>query len=512
MSTPRRSPTPRSSAAADPRSPARTPGARVLVGTLAAIAVLGALVIALAGAWIGTSLAVFHDGPVWLAAVGAVVCFFVVPLVWELLADRHQVGGRLRDAILRSAFLSLAFVVVLLATHPATAFKALATRGDWFLGGARGPAADAVRGLLADAADGLEWLYGLAREHAFRDAEDPSAAAADRTPAPTPSTRVPSVASEHVAALARWTIPGASLTWPLDATPHPAVSGMPESARTSMAGVGRYLAEQVPDPYLRTKAVHDFVATWVAYDVEALREGTAHAAGRQGAARVFSDRKAVCAGYANLMVALGKAAGLEVVYIAGDSRSTDDYEALAPDELPRSDAGHAWNAVRIGDAWHLLDATWDAGYVGPEGFVPRYSTTYLFIPPGAMRLTHLPDMARWQLVAEPIDRGTWLRQPLLRPTAHAYGVALLEPTRPVLRGADPFNVRLDNPGRVWLHLGERSPDGSTSSRCGPEVSDARPDIVCDLGAHGGRRVVTLWGALGAGQPATLLGSLLVDLP
>jgi len=481
---------------------------------LATIAVLAALVIALAGAWIGTSLAVFHNGPVWLAVVGALVCFFVVPLTWELLADRHQVGGRLRDAILRSAFLSLAFVVILLATHPESAFKALATRGDWFLGGARGPVAESVRGVLHDAADGLEWLYQVAREHAFGDAEDPSAAASAHTPSPTTSTRVTAnkTASTHVGTPATWTIPGSDLTWPLPAEVHPAVTTMPESARSSIAGVGRHLAAAVPDPYQRMKALHDFVATWVAYDVESLAAGTAHAAGRQSAARVFADKKAVCAGYANLMVALGKTAGLKVVYIGGDSRATEDYEALAPDELPRSDAGHAWNAVRIDERWHLVDATWDAGHVGPDGFVPRYATTYLFTPPEAMLLTHLPELPRWQLVAAPIDRGTWLRQPLLRPTAHAFGVALVQPTSPIVAVADALSVTLDNPGRAWLHLGQRASDSTVSSRCGPEVADQQAALGCDLSAHDGRRVVTLWATLRPGEQATLLGSLLVDLP
>ena len=92
-----------------------TSGARVVLGVLTTLAVLVALAIALFGAWVGTSLAVYRDGPVWLVVVGAIACFFVLPLFWELWADRHQRGGRIRDAILRSAFLSVTFLVILLA-------------------------------------------------------------------------------------------------------------------------------------------------------------------------------------------------------------------------------------------------------------------------------------------------------------------------------------------------------------------------------------------------------------
>lgn len=149
-----------------PSSPAprRPLGARITLGLLATLAVLVAAAITLFGAWVGTSLAVYRNGPVWLVILGAVACFFLVPLAWELWANRHQKGGRIRDAILRSSFLSLTFVVILLATHPKLAFEALATRGDWFLGGSRSALAEDVRRVLHTAADGLEWLNELVRE------------------------------------------------------------------------------------------------------------------------------------------------------------------------------------------------------------------------------------------------------------------------------------------------------------------------------------------------------------
>ena len=113
-----------------------------ILGVLTFIGFWIALAVALMGAWVATSLTVYDDGPTWLAIVGAVACFFVLPLVWELLADRKQVGGRITDAILRSGVLSAIFLIVIVATHAETTFKALATRGDWFLPSARGAERD----------------------------------------------------------------------------------------------------------------------------------------------------------------------------------------------------------------------------------------------------------------------------------------------------------------------------------------------------------------------------------
>jgi len=51
------------------------------------------------GMWIGSTLAVYHGGPVWVAVTGSVACFFLIPLAWELLADQDQVGGRISAAL-----------------------------------------------------------------------------------------------------------------------------------------------------------------------------------------------------------------------------------------------------------------------------------------------------------------------------------------------------------------------------------------------------------------------------
>jgi hypothetical protein len=81
---------------------------------------------------------------------------------------------------------------------------------------------------------------------------------------------------------------------------------------------------------------------------------------------VFRERKAVCAGYANLLAALGHAAGVDIRDVSGIVR---------PFFEP-----HAWNLVTLGDREYAIDVTWDAGDVDEHGFHRHYRTTYLFMP------------------------------------------------------------------------------------------------------------------------------------
>lgn len=450
------------------------------------------LSLALLGAWVGTTLAIVADGPVWLAIVGAVVAFFVIPLVWELLADPDQRGGRLRDAILRSSFLSLVLLVGLIGTHPKTTFEALATRGDWFLGGARGEPADGVRRVLFTLADGLEWLNDWVRDKAFREGDqgsevDPGAVASWARPkpggtgastqdTPTPQQEKP---APRVAAPPAMPIPGSSLTWPLPGGVERVVLEMPEEAKKSPSSVGKYLAEHVEDPFLRVKAVHDFVATWVRYDYAELRKPKRSAA-LQTAAQVFARRLGVCAGYARLAAAIGKAAKAEIIYLSGDARDPADYLGLAPDVPPPAGAGHAWNAARVNGSWYLFDATWDSDSPREDGSPGAYETTYLFVPPEVVILTHRPDADRWQLVTHPLSRGEWLRQPLMRPLAVRYGLVFAEPNRPRLDISDgTLRFAVTNPFNVHLQLGFAS-SGAAKTRICAKADDADATLSCPI--------------------------------
>ncbi|MCA9802745.1 MAG: transglutaminase [Cyanobacteria bacterium HKST-UBA02] len=235
-----------------------------------------------------------------------------------------------------------------------------------------------------------------------------------------------------------------SRAWPWrGAKLHPAVASMPASVETSIKSVARYLVEKEKDPVLRVKAAHDYVADRVAYDY------VSYFAGKyppQDARTVFKTRKSVCAGYANLLSALGKAMKQEIVVVVGDCRS-DPGERL-------TGSGHAWNAARIEGRWYLIDATWDSGTVSREdGFTKNYRTDYLLTPPVVMVMDHYPDNPTWQLLPQALSQGEFLRQPMLRPCFYSAGLKLVQPNRARNETGDKAVAVVKNPKKQWLMVG-----------------------------------------------------------
>lgn len=208
---------------------------------------------------------------------------------------------------------------------------------------------------------------------------------------------------------------------------HPAVAGMPPDVETSIKSVAAYLAQHESDPYQQVKAIHDYVVSRLTYDLNVLETGVRPS---QEAKAVFRTRKAVCEGYAKLFEALGKAMGLEVAYVQGRVRQDLVPLDLIPltVRLSRSQYDwtlHAWNTVKVGDSWQLVDTTWDDSGDSTES---AYSTNYLMPPPAIMVTSHLPEQAVWQLLPQAVNHKTFEAKPILRPEFFAEGLDLVQPT------------------------------------------------------------------------------------
>lgn len=454
---------------------------------IAAVVVVPAL-----GVWLGSSLAAYLNGPVWLASLSGLLLFPVLPLLWEGYAARRRakkghLGPRFFTTwdriVFRTIAINLLFLCALLMTFPTAAFAALSTRGDWFLEGRAGEHVETARAALFKAARGLEWLYDAKRENPYEelldkkaDAEPSPEPAPVATPAPAEEERVP---EEEVPREPRFSADGIPV-WPLPAELHPLIGSVPAEAEQSVAGVARYIAYNESQPWLRIKALHDYVADRVAYDVEAYQRREYPP---QDAESVFRSRRSVCAGYANLLAALGQAAGEDVVVIGGDAR------------VRGSDVtgeGHAWNAARIDGGWVLIDATWDAGYLSEGRFVKQYGTEYLFTPPQVQGVTHFPEDARWQLRQPHLDRGEFFRQPMMRARFYAEGLELLAPDRPQVSANDRLEVAIRNPRKRYFLGRSEGRDGGSPRDC--EVQNGRAAAIrCRFSEEGTYRVVILSG-------------------
>lgn len=484
--------------------------AKFLVLFFKAILALITVMIPVLGVWFSSSLAAYFDGPIWLAGLIALLFFPVIPLLWDWWAtvrwNRKQerkesepepvsVGvvdeepeqrGRILTfwdrLILRTLVVNLALLVSLGWLFPQTGFTALSARGDWMLDRAEGEWAGPIREGLFATADGLEFLYQLAYDNPFdeyadedgvvpepgergelpdRDTEEPTDEPEPDDEEPDP-TEVDEEEEDDRPAI----------SWPPPDELHPLAAEIPESKETSIESVADYIADNETDPYYRVKALYDYVADNVVYDVDAL---TGHRP-PQDAQTVFETGKAVCAGYARLLIELGKHTGDEIVYVTGVSRDLEG-------EI--GGGGHAWNAARIEGSWYLMDPTWGAGHVDDE-FNPEYNPVYLFTPPEVLIKSHFPDDDRWQLLDEPLSRGEFVRQPVLRTAFYAEGLELLEPTRSQQRVGTEARVVIENPDERRL-LANLVGEAGSEGRC--DVTGGEKTVIeCPLPSRGIWRV------------------------
>jgi transglutaminase/protease-like cytokinesis protein 3 len=246
---------------------------------------------------------------------------------------------------------------------------------------------------------------------------------------------------------------------------------MPKEAEVSITSVGRWIADHEHDPRMRVKALHDWVADRVAYD------GPSYMAHRipwadGDAQSVFRTRVGVCAGYAQLLAALGKVTGDEILYIVGDSRSED---------APMEGESHAWNAAKIDGQWTLIDVTWDAGHLEGGVFAKRYRTDYLFTPPQLFGVTHFPDLAKWQLLETPLSRAEFFRRPVLAPAFFTHRLDLVTPDRSQVAAGAAVDVRVSNPENAWLLVDYHPKGGGRATKC---AGDQHTAMRCSFAAAG----------------------------
>ena len=215
----------------------------------------------------------------------------------------------------------------------------------------------------------------------------------------------------------------------------------PAAAERSVAALAAYLAQAGPDELMRARALFRWIAGHIAYDVAAFRSGNY---GDLSPGGVLRSRSSVCEGYARLTEALGTAMGLQVQVVSGWSKGY----GYTSGQRFNGPTNHAWNAVRIGGEWRLMDPTWGAGYLDQRSqFVRRFQEHYFLTAPDAFVFDHLPQDSRWQLLERPISSAEYEDLVYLRPMFFLAGFGI---------GSNP-HARLTAAGRTTVTLGVTQP-------------------------------------------------------
>ena len=150
----------------------------------------------------------------------------------------------------------------------------------------------------------------------------------------------------------------------------------------------------------RIEAVYRWITEHIAYDTDY------HI---YSADACWLQRKGVCNAYAELMVKMLAAAGVNALKVSGEVK-----RELTVD--PGN--GHAWVMVeKAAGSFMLCDPTWDAGYVTVETgkFIRSPGWEWYDVDPRKMIYTHYPDNRYCQLLEKPLDRKEYEALPALRP-------------------------------------------------------------------------------------------------
>lgn len=110
--------------------------------------------------------------------------------------------------------------------------------------------------------------------------------------------------------------------------------------------VGSDAIKKAATPYDKVKAIYDWLCTNVVYDHKNLNDHAYMLKHTAYAAAI--NHTAVCQGYAVLFYRLALECGIDARVIAGKGKGANGWE------------DHAWNIVKLGGNYYLLDATWDA--------------------------------------------------------------------------------------------------------------------------------------------------------
>ncbi len=120
----------------------------------------------------------------------------------------------------------------------------------------------------------------------------------------------------------------------------------------------------------KTKAIHDWVAKNIAYDVKSYFSGSSKI---YTSTEILDRKMDVCTGYASLTLALNRAVGIKTRMIIGTAILADQGETWAKTDKKDN---HAWVEAYVGGKWIIQDPTWNAGYLDGKTFTFEYSDRY----------------------------------------------------------------------------------------------------------------------------------------
>lgn len=182
---------------------------------------------------------------------------------------------------------------------------------------------------------------------------------------------------------------------------------VPRNAERSIQTLAAYLQKPAKTDWEKARAIYIWLTDNIRYNDDGYNSGDY---GDNSAEQVLRKKKAVCEGYSNLYLELGKEMGLDIRKIIGYAKGYSYRPGMK-----FKDTNHAWNIIKIEDKSYIFDATWGAGggirNKGRMKNVKDFDPLWFAIPPQAAIFSHLPEHDSDQLLEKPISKQTFERMP-----------------------------------------------------------------------------------------------------
>ena len=130
-----------------------------------------------------------------------------------------------------------------------------------------------------------------------------------------------------------------------------------QSDRSSIISIAKQITEGATDDYDRARKLHDWVCSYMYYDIDNL---DAQETPVFYADDIIRTQRAVCLGFATLYAALCRSIDIPCNVVSGYALGVGDDIEWTDETVTTDYQNHAWNEVYVDNRWVIVDTTWDS--------------------------------------------------------------------------------------------------------------------------------------------------------